>query len=73
MRVGAKAWKVIVGLGMAIVLSVCVVLAEQPDKVKAALSSAEAWLSIVDEGKYSDSWKQSAAYFRTAVKQEDAI
>ena len=70
MKIGAMAWKVIVGLGMAIVFSVCVVLAEEPDKAKAALSSAEAWLSLVDEGKYSDSWNEAAGYFKGAIKEE---
>ena len=70
MKIGAMAWKVIVGLGMAIVFSVCVVLAEEPDKAKAALSSAEAWLSLVDEVKYSDSWNEAAGYFKSAIKEE---
>jgi hypothetical protein len=70
MKIGAMAWKVIVGLGMAIVFSVCVVLAEKPDKEEAALSSAESWLSLVDEGKYADSWNEAAGYFKGAVKQE---
>ena len=64
------AWKVIMGLGMAIVLSVCVVLAVESDKVKVALSSAEAWLTLVDEGRYADSWNEAAGYFRGAVKEE---
>ena len=64
------AWKVTVGLGMAIVLSVCVVLAAESDKVKEALSSAETWLSLVDEGQYADSWNEAAGYFKGAVKQE---
>jgi len=70
MKVGAMAWKVIMGLGMAIVLSVCVVLAVESDKVKVALSSAEAWLTLVDEGRYADSWNEAAGYFRGAVKEE---
>ena len=70
MKIGAMAWKAIVGLGMAIVFSVCVVLAEEPDKAKAALSSAETWLSLVDEGKYSDSWNEAAGYFKSAIKEE---
>ena len=70
MKIGAMAWKLIVGLGMAIAFSVCVVLAEEPDKAKAALSSAEAWLSLVDEGKYSDSWNEAAGYFKSAIKEE---
>jgi hypothetical protein len=70
MRVGAMSWKVMVGLGLALVLSVCVVLAAEADKVKLALSSAETWLSLVDEGKYAESWNEAAGYFKGAVKQE---
>jgi hypothetical protein len=70
MRVGAMAWKVTIGLGMAIILSVCVVLAVESDRVKVALPSAETWLTMVDEGSYADSWNQAAGYFKGAVKQE---
>ena len=70
MRVGAMAWKVIVALGMAIVFAFCVVLAEEPDKEEAALSSAESWLFLVDEGKYYDSWNEAAGYFKGAMKEE---
>ena len=41
-----------------------------PEKEKAAVSAAEKWLSLVDEGKYGESWKEAAEYFRNAVKQE---
>ena len=70
MKIGAMVLKVIVALGTAIVLSVCVVLAEEPDKMKAALFSAKAWLFLVDEEKYSDSWNEAAGYFKGAVKEE---
>jgi hypothetical protein len=63
-------WKVVAGFGMAMVLSVCVVLAVESDKVKPALSSAETWLTLVDEGRYGDSWNEAAGYFRRAGKQE---
>ena len=36
----------------------------------AAVSSAENWLNMIDEGKYSSSWKESAELFRNAIKQE---
>ena len=42
----------------------------EPAKEKAAVSAAEQWLSLVDEGKYGESWKEAAGYFRNAVKQE---
>lgn len=64
------AWKVIVGLGIGLFLSVCVVLAVESEKVKMALSSAEIWLTLVDEGRYADSWNEAAGYFKGAVKQE---
>ena len=70
MKVGAMAWRVVVGLGTAMVLSVCVVLAVESDKVKMALSSAEAWITMVDEGRYAESWNQAAGYFKDAVKEE---
>ena len=70
MKIGAMAWKVTVGLVMALVLSVCVALAVESDKVKLAVFSAETWLSLVDEGKYADSWNEAAGYFKGAVKQE---
>jgi len=70
MKIGAMVLKVIVALGMVIALSVCVVLAEKPYKEEAALYSADAWLSLVDEEKYSDSWSETAGYFKGAVKEE---
>jgi hypothetical protein len=41
-----------------------------PEKEKAAVSAAEKWLALVDEGKYGESWKEAAEYFRNAVKPE---
>jgi hypothetical protein len=45
-------------------------MAEQSENEKAALSSAEQWLSLVDAGKYAESWAESAEFFRNAVTQE---
>jgi hypothetical protein len=36
----------------------------------AAQKSAEQWLALVDAGNYAESWKTSAAYFQTAVSQD---
>jgi hypothetical protein len=70
MSVGVMAWKVTVVFTMALVFSVCVVLAvESVDKVKEALPSAETWLTLIDEGKYADSWNEAAGYFKGAVKK----
>ena len=45
-------------------------MAGQSEKEKTAVSATEKWLGIVDEGKYGESWKEAAEYFRNAVKQE---
>jgi len=37
---------------------------------KVAVANAEKWLRIVDEGKYEESWKEAAEYFRNAVKED---
>lgn len=45
-------------------------MAEQSEKEKVAVAGAEKWLGIVDDGKYGESWKEAAEYFRNAVKQD---
>lgn len=37
------------------------------DEVEAAVAAAEAWLALVDEGEYDQSWTEAASYFRNAV------
>lgn len=44
--------------------------AAEPGKEKAAVSAAEKWISLIDEGKYAESWKESAEYFKNALKLE---
>ena len=45
-------------------------IAEDSEKENAAALAAEKWLSMVDEGKYSDSWDEAVVYFKNAIKQE---
>jgi len=44
-------------------------LAQQPEKA-AAQQAAEAWLALVDAGKYGESWDRSAAIFRGAIGKD---
>ena len=46
------------------------VMANESEKEKAAITSAQKWLSIVDEGKYIESWKASSDNFKQAIKQD---
>jgi hypothetical protein len=39
-------------------------------KEESAVAAAESWLKLVDEGKYVDSWKAAAQYFKEVVTQE---
>ena len=45
-------------------------VAAESEKEKAAVSVAKKWLSIVEEGKYAESWKESAEYFKNSVTQK---
>ena len=45
-------------------------VAAESGKEKAAVVAAEKWVSLVDQGKYAESWNEAAEYFRNAVKRE---
>ena len=57
-------------VAVALALSVITAIAQDSDKEKTAVSAAEKWLRMVDEGKYSDSWQEAAEYLRNAINQE---
>jgi len=62
--------KIVCAVVLGLIFAAVSGLAAEPEKEKAAVSAAEKWLSLVDEGKYGESWKEAAEYFRNAVKQE---
>jgi len=41
------------------------------DAEDAAQKSAEAWLDLVDEGRYDESWEEAAALVQAAVTKDD--
>jgi len=45
-------------------------VASNSEKEKAAVSAAQKWLTLVDEGKYAESWNEAAEYFKNAIKKE---
>jgi hypothetical protein len=55
---------------VALVLGAGIQTAAESGKEEAAVSAAQKWLSLVDEGKYIESWKEAAEYFRNAVNQD---
>ena len=41
-----------------------------PEAEQAAVQAANAWLKIVDSGDYTESWQESAQFFRNVVTKE---
>ena len=41
-----------------------------PDAEKAAIESTQAWLKLVDSGKYAESWEEAAGYFKSAIAKD---
>jgi len=44
---------------------------QKPEEL--AQKSAEAWLALVDAGKYGDSWDEAAAAFKSAASKEQWV
>jgi hypothetical protein len=70
MKNGWIVFLLIVGLGG--LVFPCVLHANEAAE-KAAIASSSAWLSLVDEGKFSESWDQAAGYFKNAVNKDQWI
>lgn len=58
---------------LAAVLSSDIVMAGSTDKEKAAVLAAKQWLALADEGRYADSWKEAAGYFKNSVAQKQWV
>ena len=41
----------------------------QGDPEKAATAAATAWLSLIDDGRYAEGWKQASKYFQGVVSE----
>ena len=59
-----------VGVAVVSVLATGIACAENEKAEEAAVAAAEAWLKLVDEGKYTDSRQETAACFEHAVDKE---
>lgn len=62
--------KILCFVVIGMILGTAAVMADNSDREKAAIASAEKWLKLVDQGKYIHSWKESAGYFKRAVSQK---
>jgi hypothetical protein len=55
--------------GVLLIVSGCT--KHNPAAERAAVESARAWLSLVDNGQAAESWEQASEYFRSAMPEED--
>ncbi|BBO76063.1 hypothetical protein DSCW_34800 [Desulfosarcina widdelii] len=53
-----------------LILGAAIAMANETEKQQSAVASAERWLTIVDNGNYSESLQEPSEFFRQAVKQE---
>ena len=51
-------------------LSASAVAQAQQKPEELAQQSSEAWLAVVDSGKYAQSWDEAAQFFKTAVSKD---
>jgi hypothetical protein len=64
--------KRIIAVAVAILITLLagVSWAANAEKEKAAVTAAQKWLALIDTGKYSESWQESAECFKNAVSQD---
>jgi hypothetical protein len=62
--------KIVCFVVIGFILCSATAMAGRSDREKAAIAAAEKWLTIVDKGKYMESWEESSEYFKQAVKQD---
>jgi len=53
-----------------ILLAACVPTQAQQKPEQLAQPSADAWLTLIDSGKYADSWQEAASLFKAHVSKE---
>jgi hypothetical protein len=58
----------LIGLGLLLVAGTA--SAQNSQNEKAAVASAEKWLTAVDKGRYADSWQEAAVFFKNAITKE---
>ena len=69
---GAQAMKPI--LIAVLLLPLTALAAEKHEEAeKQAITAAESWLALVDDGKYGESWDAAADYLKNAVTKDDFV
>jgi Protein of unknown function (DUF4019) len=70
-RVRATKSKFVSGLFvLTMLLGICAAVQAQQKPEQLAQQSSDAWLALVDSGKYADSWQEASQIFKAAVTKE---
>lgn len=59
----------LIGIPLFAISSSFIAIASE-DKEEAAVASANAWVVLVDGGRYAESWEAASAYFKNAIDKE---
>ena len=54
---------------LTLLFSACTIK-QNPEAEKAAVKVAEPWLKLIDTGKYAESWKEAATFFKKEVNEK---
>lgn len=57
-------------LALCVMLAPAALVAQHEAQEKAAVTSAQKWLGLIDAGQYGESWKEASPMFRAAVSQQ---
>ena len=55
---------------LALLLVTCAAIQAQRKPEQLAQQSSDAWLALVDSGRYADSWQEASQFFKAAVTKE---
>ena len=58
-------------LALALLMGICSAVQAQQKSEELAERSADAWLALIDSGKYADSWQEGSQLFKAAVTKEE--
>ncbi|HET6266522.1 MAG TPA: DUF4019 domain-containing protein [Acidobacteriota bacterium] len=68
-----KSWKLVLLVVLVLSLNGITKFAstDSQQDAKAAQKVAESWLSLIDQGKYEQSWDEGSSFFKNAISKQD--
>ena len=60
---------IVAGLAFVLALSSATAMAGEEEDINQAVAAAQAWLTVVDAGKFGDSWDNAAPTFQKGISK----